>query len=80
MDKVLRAVLVAHGGLKNWQRPPKSLLDYPVGLVAWIFDHDARSHELIARVFDGQPEGYARRCARHHALYWQGPRRPFLVY
>jgi hypothetical protein len=33
------------------------IADSPVGLAAWILDHDARSHELIARVFDGQPEG-----------------------
>jgi pimeloyl-ACP methyl ester carboxylesterase len=30
------------------------IADSPVGLAAWMLDHDARSHELIARVFDGQ--------------------------
>jgi hypothetical protein len=36
------------------------IADSPVSLAAWILDHDARSHELIARVFDGQPEGLTR--------------------
>ena len=31
------------------------IADSPVGLAAWILDHDIRSYELIARVFDGQP-------------------------
>ena len=32
----------------------------PVGLAAYFLDHDARSYELIARVFDGQSEGLTR--------------------
>ncbi len=36
------------------------IADSPVGLAAWILDHDALSYELIARVFDGQPEGLTR--------------------
>ena len=36
------------------------IADSPVGLAAWFLDHDARSYELIARVFDGQPEGLTR--------------------
>ena len=31
------------------------IADSPVGLAAWILDHDIRSYELIARVFDGKP-------------------------
>jgi hypothetical protein len=34
--------------------------DSPVGLAAWTLDHDASSQALIARVFDGQPEGLTR--------------------
>ncbi len=34
-----------------------AIADSPVGLAAWMLDHDARSYALIARVFDGQPEG-----------------------
>lgn len=36
------------------------IADSPVGLAAWFLDHDARSYELIARVFDGQREGLTR--------------------
>jgi pimeloyl-ACP methyl ester carboxylesterase len=42
---------------------PQSLYgiaDSPVGLAAYFLDHDARSYELIARVFDGQSEGLTR--------------------
>jgi pimeloyl-ACP methyl ester carboxylesterase len=34
--------------------------DSPVGLAAWLIDHDTRSYALIARVFDGQAEGITR--------------------
>ena len=33
---------------------------FTVGLAAYFLDHDARSYELIARVFDGQSEGLTR--------------------
>ena len=36
------------------------IADFPVGLAAYFLDHDARSYELIARVFDGQIEGLTR--------------------
>jgi pimeloyl-ACP methyl ester carboxylesterase len=36
------------------------IADSPVGLAAYFLDHDARSYELIARVFDGKPEGLTR--------------------
>ena len=43
------------------------IADSPVGLAAYFLDHDARSYELIARVFDGQSEGpHARRHPRQH--------------
>lgn len=34
--------------------------DSPVGLAAWFLDHDLKSYELIARVFDGETEGMTR--------------------
>ena len=47
------------------------IADSPVGLAAWILDHDARSYELIARVFDGQPEGLTRDDVLDNiTLYW----------
>jgi len=36
------------------------IADSPIGLAAYFLDHDARSLELIARVFDGQSEGLTR--------------------
>jgi pimeloyl-ACP methyl ester carboxylesterase len=45
--------------------------DSPVGLAAWLLDHDARSYELIARVFDGQREGLTRDDVLDNVtLYW----------
>ncbi len=45
--------------------------DSPVGLAAWILDHDARSYELIARVFDATPEGLNRDDVLDNiTLYW----------
>jgi pimeloyl-ACP methyl ester carboxylesterase len=36
------------------------IADSPVGLAAYFLDHDARSYELIARVFNGKSEGLTR--------------------
>jgi pimeloyl-ACP methyl ester carboxylesterase len=36
------------------------IADSPVGLAAWMLDHDATSLALIARVFDGHAEGLTR--------------------
>jgi pimeloyl-ACP methyl ester carboxylesterase len=36
------------------------IADSPVGLAAYFLDHDARSYELIARVFQGRAEGLTR--------------------
>jgi pimeloyl-ACP methyl ester carboxylesterase len=45
--------------------------DSPAGLAAWILDHDARSYELMARVFDGRPEGLTRDDVLDNiTLYW----------
>jgi len=45
--------------------------DSPVGLAAWMLDHDARSYELIARVFDGHVEGLTRDDILDNiTLYW----------
>jgi pimeloyl-ACP methyl ester carboxylesterase len=45
--------------------------DSPVGLAAWMLDHDARSYELITRVFRGQKEGLTRDDILDNVtLYW----------
>ena len=45
--------------------------DSPIGLAAFLLDHDARSYELIARTFDGEPEGLTRDDVLDNiTLYW----------
>jgi pimeloyl-ACP methyl ester carboxylesterase len=48
-----------------------AIADSPVGLAAWMLDHDAASYALIARVFDGQTEGLSRDDVLDNVtLYW----------
>ena len=48
-----------------------AIADSPVGLAAWMLDHDAASLALIARVFEGQSEGLSRDDVLDNAtLYW----------
>jgi pimeloyl-ACP methyl ester carboxylesterase len=53
---------------------PQSLygiVDSPVGLAAWMIDHDIRSYQMIARVFDGGSEGLSRDDVLDNVtLYW----------
>jgi hypothetical protein len=45
------------------------LVDSPVGLA--VCDHDIRSYQMIARVFDGKPEGLTRDDVLDNVtLYW----------
>ena len=45
--------------------------DSPIGLAAWMVDHDERSYALIARVFDGKVEGLTREdIVDNITLYW----------
>jgi pimeloyl-ACP methyl ester carboxylesterase len=47
------------------------IADSPVGLGAWMLDHDAASEALIARVFDGRREGLTRDDILDNVtLYW----------
>ena len=47
------------------------VVDSPVGLAAWMLDHDIRSYELIARIFDGKAEGLTRDDILDNVtLYW----------
>jgi pimeloyl-ACP methyl ester carboxylesterase len=48
-----------------------ALADSPVGLAAWMIDHDAASEALIARVFAGKSEGLTRDDILDNiTLYW----------
>jgi pimeloyl-ACP methyl ester carboxylesterase len=55
------------------QRPQTlyGIADSPVGLAAWILDHDIQSYDLIASVFDGAQEGLTRDDILDNiTLYW----------
>jgi len=48
-----------------------ALADSPIGLAAWMLDHDDRSRALIVRLFDGQSEGLSRDDILDNVtLYW----------
>jgi pimeloyl-ACP methyl ester carboxylesterase len=70
-----RLLLQARSGLRARDGEPATdavaLEDSPVGLAAWMLDHDARSLSLISRVFDGQSEGLTKDDVLDNAtLYW----------
>jgi pimeloyl-ACP methyl ester carboxylesterase len=70
------AFFYAHGlgyaeEMANRPQTLYGIADSPVGLAAWILDHDAASYALITRVFDGQPEGLTRDDILDNVtLYW----------
>ena len=49
-----------------------SLLDSPIGLAAWMLDHDTDSYYKISRAFDGKPVGNLTRehIVDNITLYW----------
>jgi pimeloyl-ACP methyl ester carboxylesterase len=48
------------GEMGNRPQTLYGVADSPVGLAAWMIDHDVRSYELIARAFDGDAGGLSR--------------------
>lgn len=45
--------------------------DSPVGLAAWIIDHDIWTYRQIARLFDGESQGFTRdEILDNITLYW----------
>lgn len=45
--------------------------DSPIGLAAWMLDHDDQSYKLITRVFNGQKEGLTKDDILDNiTLYW----------
>ncbi len=70
------AYFYAHGlgyatEMANRPQTLYAIADSPVGLAAWILDHDEASYELIARVFDGKTEGLSRDDILDNiTLYW----------
>jgi pimeloyl-ACP methyl ester carboxylesterase len=57
--------------MKNRPQTLYGIGDSPVGMAAWMLDHDARSMALMSRVFDGQREGLTRDDILDNVtLYW----------
>jgi pimeloyl-ACP methyl ester carboxylesterase len=57
--------------MRNRPQTLYGLADSPVGLAAWILDHDIQSYRLIAQVFDGAREGLTRDDILDNiTLYW----------
>jgi len=47
------------------------IVDSPVGLAAWMIDHDIRSYKMIARAFAGEREGLSKDDVLDNVtLYW----------
>lgn len=48
-----------------------ALADSPIGLAAWMMDHDSTSLKLMSRVFEGKPEGLSKDDILDDiTLYW----------
>lgn len=59
------------GEMANRPQTLYGIEDSPVGLAAWMLDHDAASYALIARVFDDKTEGLTRDDILDNiTLYW----------
>ena len=57
--------------MNNRPQTSYGIVDSPVGLAAWMIDHDIRSYQMIARAFDGKPEGLTRDDVLDNVtLYW----------
>jgi len=59
------------GEMANRPQTLYAIEDSPVGLAAWMLDHDAASLALITRVFNGQSEGLTQEdIVDNITLYW----------
>src|SRR5439155_5414914 len=47
-----------------------ALADSPIGLAAWMLDHDGVSMALMSRAFNGQPEGLTRDDVLDNITYY----------
>ena len=70
------ATFYAHGlgyanEMANRPQTLYALADSPVGLAAWMLDHDASSYAMITRAFAGEPEGLTPDDVLDNVtLYW----------
>lgn len=71
LDFLLKHGLGYAQEMSNRPQTMYAIADSPVGLAAWMLDHDTCSYELIARVFDGKSEGLTRDDVLDNiTLYW----------
>jgi pimeloyl-ACP methyl ester carboxylesterase len=71
LDDFYRHGLAYAQEMSNRPQTLYGLVDSPVGLAAWMLDHDIRSYGMISRVFDGKTEGLSRDDVLDNVtLYW----------
>ncbi len=71
LDDFYRNGLAYAEEMSNRPQTLYGIADSPVGLAAWMLDHDIRSYKMIARVFDGKTEGLTRDDILDNVtLYW----------
>jgi len=71
LDDFQRHGLAYAQEMSNRPQTLYGLADSPVGLAAWMLDHDIRSYLMITRVFNGQTEGLTRDDVLDNVtLYW----------
>ena len=71
LDDFQRHGLAYAQEMSNRPQTLYGIADSPVGLAAWMLDHDIRSYKMITRIFDGQAEGLTRDDILDNVtLYW----------
>jgi pimeloyl-ACP methyl ester carboxylesterase len=71
LDDFQRHGLAYAQEMSNRPQTLYGIADSPVGLAAWMLDHDIRSYLMISRVFDGKEEGLTRDDVLDNVtLYW----------
>jgi pimeloyl-ACP methyl ester carboxylesterase len=71
LDDFYRHGLAYAQEMSNRPQTLYGIADSPVGLAAWMLDHDIRSYGMISRVFDGETEGLTRDDVLDNVtLYW----------
>jgi pimeloyl-ACP methyl ester carboxylesterase len=71
LDDFQRHGLAYAQEMSNRPQTLYGIADSPVGLAAWMLDHDIRSYLMITRVFNGESEGLSRDDVLDNVtLYW----------
>jgi len=71
LDDFYRHGLAYAQEMSNRPQTLYGIADSPVGLAAWMLDHDIRSYGMISRAFDGKTEGLSRDDVLDNVtLYW----------